>query len=345
MLSVVIYGASGYTGAELLRILASHPGAEVKAATSRQYAGKQIARVFPSLAGFYDGLEFTTPEKASGVKSDVAFSALPHGASMDVVPGMMKDSEVVVDLSADYRLKSKDTYLKWYGEHTSFELAGEAVYGLPELYRKELRSARLIANPGCYPTGAVLAAAPALGTGLLDATEPVIVDAKSGVSGAGRGAAIATSFVEVNEGFKAYKVGAHRHTPEMDQELGALSEGAKVVFTPHLLPVSRGILSTVYGKLNKGVSAGQVKSAYEAAYRDEPFVRLLSEGKFPDVRQVRCSNFCDIGLSVDQEAGRLIVVSAIDNLVKGASGQAVHNMNIATGAEETAGLNSPPAGI
>lgn len=344
MLKVAIVGGSGYTGFELLRILALHPDAQVTEATSRQYKGKAVAEVFPSLAGFYDGLRFSEPEDLKGLGADIAFSALPHGVSQEAVTELIKSSRVI-DLSADFRIRDLSVYRAWYGDHASAGLLKEAVYGLPELKRKEIKGARLVANPGCYPTSAILALAPLLKEKLADASS-IIVDSKSGVSGAGRVAALDTSFVEVSQGFKAYKIGSHRHTPEIEQELGAIA-GAEVsvTFTPHLLPVSRGILSTVYANLVKGVSIKEALSLYRAFYEKEPFVRVMDEGRFPDISQVRASNFCDLGVFVDEKRRKAIIVSAIDNLVKGASGQAVQNMNIMAGFPETTALSAPPVSI
>lgn len=342
MLKAAIFGASGYTGLELLRILACHPGAKVVEATSRQYKGTPVPEVFPALRGFYDSLVFSDPEDLGSVEADVAFSAMPHGASQDVVPELLKKNRVI-DLSADFRLHDLGTYKNWYGEHKAAHLLKEAVYGLPELYRKEIKDARLIANPGCYPTSAILALSPLAKKGLI-VPGSVLVDSKSGVSGAGRGASLGTSFVEVSSGFKAYKVGSHRHTPEIEQELAAASGyELGVRFTPHLIPVSRGILTTAYAELKDILSSADLRAIYEQAYSGETFVRLLPEGQFPDISHVRGSNFCDVGLYV--EGQRVIMVSAIDNLVKGASGQAVQNMNIMFGLDEKAALFFPPVSI
>ncbi|CAG1066748.1 N-acetyl-gamma-glutamyl-phosphate reductase [uncultured bacterium] len=342
MIKAAIFGASGYTGLELLRILATHPEARVVEATSRQYKGTPVPEVFPALRGFYDGLLFTDPEDLGSVSSDIAFSAMPHGASQDVVPELLKKNRVI-DLSADFRLHDKAAYNAWYGEHKAAGLLKEAVYGLPELYRKEIKDARLVANPGCYPTSAILALAPLARKGLIK-TGSVIIDSKSGVSGAGRGASLASSFVEVSSGFKAYKVGSHRHTPEIEQELALAAGGSlNVRFTPHLIPVSRGILTTAYAELNRPLAPSEMRELYNAAYSKETFVRLLPEGSFPDISQVRGSNFCDLGLFV--EGSRVTIVSAIDNLVKGASGQAVQNMNIMFGLDEKTALFTPPLSI
>ncbi|HEY4707591.1 MAG TPA: N-acetyl-gamma-glutamyl-phosphate reductase [Thermodesulfobacteriota bacterium] len=341
-MKVSIFGASGYTGLELLRILAMHKDAEVIEATSRQYKGKKISEVFPSLRGFYDNLAFSDLEDVKSVKADVAFSAMPHGASQEIVPELLKAGRVI-DLSADFRLHDAEVYNKWYGEHRSSALLSEAVYGLPELHREEIKGARLVANPGCYPTSAILALAPLAKKGLI--TEgSVVIDSKSGVSGAGRSGNLETSFVEVAGGFKAYKVGCHRHTPEIEQELSlAASTPLGVRFTPHLIPASRGILTTAYVELNKEMGLADMHALYSEFYSGERFVRLHPHGSFPDISQVRGSNFCDIGLFV--EGRKAIAVSAIDNLVKGASGQAVQNMNILFGLREDTALLTPPLSI
>ncbi len=346
MLKAAIIGASGYTGAELLRILALHPDVEVVKATSRRYCGKSVAEAFPSMAGFYDGLKFSELGKPEEIKADIVFTALPHGVSQGVVPTFLKLGVKVVDLGADFRLTNPEVYKEWYGDHKAAAVIKEAVYGLPELHRGELKSAQLVANPGCYPTGAILALAPLVKQKLLDAEKPVVIDSKSGTSGAGRSANVEMLFSEVNEGFKAYKVGGHRHTPEMVQEFSTLAGASvNVTFTPHLLPVTRGILTTAYAWLGAPSSAGAVRSLYADLYGPEPFVRLMGEGTFPDISQVRGSNFCDIGLYYDAKDNKVIAVSAIDNLVKGASGQAVQNMNIICGLEETTALNIPPISI
>ncbi len=346
MIKAAIIGASGYTGAELLRILALHPEVEVVKATSRRYCSKSVEEVFPALAGFYDGLKFSELGEPEEIKADVVFTALPHGVSQEVVPALLKLGVKVVDLGADFRLTDPAVYKEWYGDHKAASVIKDAVYGLPELHRGELKSAKLVANPGCYPTGAILALAPLVGKGLLNDEKPVVIDSKSGTSGAGRGANAEMLFSEVNEGFKAYKVGAHRHTPEMVQELTLLaSRSIDVTFTPHLLPVTRGILTTAYVWLSAKSSLEAVRGLYADLYGAEPFVRLMPEGVFPDIKQVRGSNYCDIGLHYDASDNKVIAVSVIDNLVKGASGQAVQNMNIICGLDETTALNIPPISI
>lgn len=346
MISAAIIGASGFTGLELLCILKGHPHVRITSITSRQFAGKPAPEVFPSLRGLYDELTFTAPEKAAEVEADLVFCCLPHGASMEIVGDCLNAGKKVIDLSADFRIKDAGVYQKWYGQHTRQELLGEAVYGLPEINREAVKGAALVANPGCYPTGATLAVMPILKKGLLKKETALIVDSKSGVSGAGRGASEATSFVQVTGGFKAYKVGAHRHTPEIKQNFSSLAGGdVEVVFTPHLLPVSRGILTTLYARLKKGLTTTELHCLYKEAYGGEPFVRLLPEGEFPNINAVRGSNYCDIGLWSDPASGRVIIISAIDNLVKGASGQAVQNMNLVFGLAETTGLKLPPLSI
>ncbi|MBI5563014.1 MAG: N-acetyl-gamma-glutamyl-phosphate reductase [Deltaproteobacteria bacterium] len=341
---IAILGASGYTGFELLRILASHPRAEVMAATSRQYAGKYVREAFPALARFYDNLAFSDPAEFKSIKDAVVFCALPHGASQEAVPALLERGNTVIDLSADFRLRDPGVFKAWYGEHKAPGLLKEAVYGLPELYRDNIKDARLVANPGCYPTSVILALAPIAKAGLI-APGSVIADSASGASGAGRGASLDTSFVEVAGGFKAYKAGGHRHTPEMEQEVSALcGNKTAITFTPHLLPVSRGILSTVYAGLAKSAPGAEVYGLYKEFYAKERFVRVMPLGKFPDISQVRGANFCDIGVYVDEARSRVTVVSAIDNLVKGASGQAVQNMNIVCGLAEETGLMTPPMG-
>lgn len=342
MVKVAVAGASGYTGVELLRLLVGHPQVEICAVTSRQHEGVPISRVFPSLKGFCELVCEPLDVVAIAQRADLVFTALPHQSAMDVVPGFLAAGCRVVDLSADYRLNDQATYEHWYQTHTSPELFSEAIYGLPERYRAQLRSARLVANPGCYPTSVILALMPLLEQQLID-VRSLIIDSKSGTSGAGRGLKEGSLFCEVNEGFKAYGVGSHRHTPEIEQELSQLA-GFEVCinFTPHLLPVNRGILSTCYAALLKSQSTAELLAFYQQRYADEPFVRVLPEGELPNIAHVRGTNFCDIGLVADPRTGRVIVVSVIDNLVKGAAGQAVHNMNLMYGFNETHGLGIVP---
>ncbi|GFO61876.1 N-acetyl-gamma-glutamyl-phosphate reductase [Geomonas silvestris] len=343
MLKVAVVGASGYTGVELLRILYAHPEVAVTCVTSEQNAGKPVSAVFPTLRGRIDLVLENLEPAGISEKVDVVFTALPHKAAMEVVPTFLKMGKDVVDLSADYRLRDAETYGLWYEKHMNPELLAQAVYGLPELRRDVIREASLIANPGCYPTSTILGLAPLLKNKLID-PKSIIVDAKSGVSGAGRGAKVDNLYCEVNEGFKAYGVGGvHRHIPEIEQELSLLNGSPLAIsFTPHLVPMDRGILATIYSTPLKGVTAAELVELYQACYDGEPFVRVLPEGSFPSTAQVRGSNFCDIGVTVDKRTGRIIVVSAIDNVVKGASGQAVQNMNLMCGLPETLGLDFLP---
>lgn len=339
MVEVGIYGASGYTGQELLRLLAGHPEVRVVAATSRRFAGKAVADVYPVLAGLTDLVyEDAAPEEIAS-RAELVFLALPHGVSMKFVPRFLAAGCKVVDLSADFRLRDEGVYGAWYGHHEAAVLLEEAVYGLPELYRERIRTARLVANPGCYPTSIILGLAPLLRAGWIDPAT-VIVDAKSGVSGAGREPVIGSLFCEVDGSFKAYKAGGvHRHIPEIEQELSTLA-GTKttITFTPHLLPVKRGILSTIYAGLSRRASTQDLLSLYAEFYAGEPFVRVLKAGQAPTLSAVAGSNYCDIGALVEERTGRVIILSAIDNLVKGASGQAIQNMNLMSGLAEGAGL-------
>jgi N-acetyl-gamma-glutamyl-phosphate reductase len=342
MLRVAIAGASGYTGFELLRILCAHPSVSVSMITSRQQRGQRIDDFYPALKRHCDLVFEETEPQRLAASSDLIFTALPHQASMDIIPALLERGVRVVDLSADYRLRDPEVYGMWYSAHKTPELLKEAVYGLPEFYREQIRSARLVANPGCYPTSVILAMAPALLRGLID-PETIIADSKSGVSGAGRGVALGVHFCEVNESFKAYKVAEHRHTPEIEQELSVLARRPVTInFTPHLVPMSRGILSTVYSNLKPGVSATDVEEAFRSCYGDELFVRLATPDQLPVSLQVRGSNYCDIGWKVDERTRRLIVISVIDNLTRGASGQAVCNMNIMCGLPEDEGLKDAP---
>ena len=342
ILKVAVCGASGYTGAELLRILHKHPKVEITAVTSERSAGRSPSDLYPQLHA-YTGLEFEPLDyKKVARKADLFFLALPHAASQDAVDFFHSKGKKVIDLSADFRLKDPAVYEGWYKTpHTKLKALGSAVYGLPELHRKEIKRATLVANPGCYPTASILGIAPALKAGACEAGG-IVVDAKSGTSGAGRKADQALSYCEVNEGFKAYGVGVHRHTPEIEQELSALADLAdkplRVDFTPHLLPVDRGILSTIYLRIAPGHGNTDISELYARAYESEPFVEVLPPGEFPNIKDVRGTNRCLIGFKVNERTGVLIVVSVIDNLVKGASGQAVQNMNLMMGYKETTAL-------
>jgi len=338
MIRVAVMGASGYTGVELLRLLSRHSQVEITAVTSRQHEGEPISSSFPSLLGAVDLVCSAGDPHEISSQADLVFTALPHKTAMEVVPQLLAGGCKVVDLSADYRLKQVEVYEQWYQEHTSPQLLDEAVYGLPELMREQIPAARLVANPGCYPTSIALALSPLLANRVVE-LDSLVIDSKSGTSGAGRGAKVGSLFCEVNEGFKAYGLAGHRHTPEIEQTLSLVSgESVQVTFTPHLLPINRGILSTCYAKLSDDVTAEQMHALFRAAYDDEPFVRVLPLGRYPDVAFVKGSNYCDIGLSVDKRNGRVVVIAAIDNLVKGAAGQAVQNMNLMYGWAEETGL-------
>ncbi|MBW2039384.1 MAG: N-acetyl-gamma-glutamyl-phosphate reductase [Deltaproteobacteria bacterium] len=341
-MKVGIVGASGYTGLELVRILAGHPKVEISSLTSERFAGLAIDEVFPSLKGFIDLRLSELSVQGIAQEADFLFTALPHGTSMGVVEEFIKKGKRVVDLSADFRLRDQGLYERWYGKHSCPYLLQEAVYGLPEIYREEIKGGRLVANPGCYPTGAILALAPLLEKGAIS-TSGIVVDAKSGVSGAGRKPSLTNLFCEVGEGLKAYSVTKHRHTPEMEQEISLRAGGAvNILFVPHLIPINRGILSTIYARVKEGLSTEKVCDLYSRRYQNEPFIRLCPPATFPSTVGVRGSNYCDLGVMVDEDSGQLIVISAIDNLVKGASGQAVQNMNIMCGFPETMGLEQIP---
>jgi len=342
MIKVAIVGASGYTGVELARILCNHPRITLTTVTSRQHEGKPLSRVFPNLYKKVDLVcENLTPAELCS-RADVIFTAVPHKTAMDIVPQLLAEKKKVIDLSADFRLRDVAVYEQWYQKHTSPQFLKEAVYGLPELYRDQIQSCSLIANPGCYPTSIILGLAPLLKAGVID-PQSIIADSKSGTSGAGRSALVSSLYCEVADGFRAYKVADHRHTPEIEQEINRLGHcNVNISFTPHLLPLSRGILSTLYARLDKGTGNDQVRDLYETMYKNEHFVRVLPEGIFPATQYVRGSNFCDIGFKIDPRTGRIIVMSAIDNIVKGASGQAIQNMNLMNGFPETTGLMGAP---
>lgn len=342
---VGLVGVTGYTGMELLRLLAVHPSMVLVRATSRSEHGKTLGELFPNMNGFVVAdLVVTMPDPADIAETcDLVFLAVPHGTAMDMAGELYDRGVKVVDLSADFRLDDKGIYAQWYGlEHRRPELFTEAAYGIPELNREQIKAAKLTANPGCYPTSVILGLKPALERGLVEATG-IVADSKSGATGAGRSAKVGTLFCEVSDTFRAYNIGKHRHTPEIEQELSKLAGAELVVsFNPHLLPINRGILSTVYAMLKPGVGAEQVQEAYERNYAEEPFVRVLHQGQLPETKNVRGTNFCDIGVVVDERSGRLVVVSVVDNLCRGASGQAIANANLMCGLPEETGLLLPP---
>ncbi len=337
MWKVGIIGATGYTGLALISTLLTHPSIKISLITSNTYKGKSISGVFPLLKGRFEEILVPTDADYRGA-CDVYFLCLPHGNSMQTAKHLFDAKAVITDLTADSRLAAVATYANAYIPHVARDLIPHAVYGLPELYRKQIREAKLIGNPGCYPTSAILALYPLLKEGLLSGD--IFVDSKSGVSGAGREAKLGSLFCEVSEGFRAYGVGSHRHEPEIQKEVRKHT-GLQVTFTPHLLPMNRGILSTTYSRLKTPVKTTDLLGLYRTTYKGEPFVRILDEGSYPDTRFVRFSNYCDIGLKAFDD-GRIIIISAIDNLIKGASGQAVQNMNLCLGLDETAALTSLP---
>ncbi len=339
---VGIIGATGYTGVELLRLLLHHPEVEVTALTSQKYAGTPIDQVFPSLM---KRLQLKCEElnvDTISEKADFIFTALPHKTAMEVVPLFHRQGKRIVDLSADFRFRNAALYEKWYQKHTSADLLSESVYGLPEIHREKIRNAKIVGNPGCYPTGALLGLLPLVKKGMIS-VENIVVDSKSGVSGAGRDVVLESLFCEVNDGVRAYKVFAHRHTPEIDQELSQLAQKEiNVTFVPHLIPMDRGILSTLYVRLTKKMKTDELLNVFQEVYREEPFIRVHPKGKLPNTKEVRGSNLCDIGVTVSDSDARAVIVTAIDNLVKGAAGEAVQNMNIMLDYPETAGLDVMP---
>ena len=342
MINALIFGATGYTGIELIRILSSHPEVNIVGGSSRDWAGKTAGEAFPFIFGNNDFSLSSLTELIEKPHADVAFLALPHGEAAAVIRPLLAAGLKVVDLSADSRLRDADTYREWYGLHKDPDILEKAVYGLPEIHRKAIRSAELVANPGCYPTTVILGTAPLVRCDSVS-TDCPIVDAKSGISGAGRGAKIATSFCEAGEGFKPYGVTMHRHIPEMEQELSGLAgRTIKVRFTPHLIPVIRGMVSTIYLPLKQGMTRESLREIYVEYYRSEPFVRVLPLGIFPDTSRLRGSNQCHISVELDERTGWVVVMVGIDNLVKGASGNAVQNMNLMMDLHETVGLDQLP---
>ncbi|MFH2137047.1 MAG: N-acetyl-gamma-glutamyl-phosphate reductase [Candidatus Omnitrophota bacterium] len=337
MLKIAVIGATGYAGEELIKILVRHPDAQITNLVAKIEESCPINTIFPWLTGILD-IECQNEVNVEKIANDcdIVFLALPHRVSMQIAPDFLKKGKKVIDFSADYRLKDINEYEKWYEvAHTNKEFVEKSVYGLCELYREQIKKAQLIANPGCFPTGAILACAPFLKGKLVE--KDIIIDAKTGVSGAGRKASIALLFSEVNENFKAYRVCNHQHSPEILQELRALSsEDVSLIFVPHLVPMNRGILSTIYMRLKKNISVFEAVDLVKNFYADSPFVRIRPADEFPEIKDVAHTNFCDIGLKIVDK--QLIVIAAIDNLVKGAAGQAVQNFNIMFGLDETLGM-------
>lgn len=342
MLRAGIVGATGYSGVELIRLLNNHPEVNVHRLYSSSSEG-ELAQFFPHLKNItLPNLEAIDAEQLAQ-DNDVIFLATPAGVSSQLTPELLKHSVKVTDLSGDFRLRSREEYKKWYKKETATDdLLAQAVYGLHEWNQEAIASAKVIANPGCYPTATLLGLLPLVKSGWIDSNS-LIIDAKSGVSGAGRGVSLGVHFSEINENLSAYKIGSHQHTPEIEQEIAHQSGvHVKVSFTPHLIPMTRGILVTAYANLMTSITSEELQGLYEATYADKPFVRVRKFGSCPRTKEVYGSNFCDIGLHLDERTGRVVVVSVIDNVVKGAAGQAVQNMNTMLGLEETAGLQLTP---
>ena len=343
MIKVGIIGATGYAGGELVRILMGHKEAEIVWYGSRSYIDQKYADVYRNMFQIVDAKCMDDNIEALADQVDVIFTATPQGFLASVINENILGKTKIVDLSADFRIKDVKVYEKWYGiEHKSPQFIEEAVYGLCEVNRHKVKGARLIANPGCYTTCSILTAYPLAKEGIID-MRTLIVDAKSGTSGAGRGAKVPNLFCEVNENMKAYGVASHRHTPEIEEQLGyASGENVTISFTPHLVPMNRGILATEYATLKKDVTGEEVKAIYDKYYADEKFVRVLGEGVCPETKWVEGSNYVDIGFKLDPRTNRIVMMGAIDNLVKGAAGQAVQNMNLLFGLPESEGLELVP---
>lgn len=339
-----VLGASGYTGADLVRLAYRHPDIEIALLTASSHAGKPMAEVFPHFA-FADLPDLVTVEEADWSAVDAVFCGLPHGTTQEIAATILTahPSLKMIDMSADFRLRNAETYQQWYGHpHQALDLQADAVYGLTERYRDQIRNARLVACPGCYPTAVLTALLPLARRGAIDVKD-IIIDAKSGVTGAGRGLKQNTLFSEAGEGLSPYSIGSHRHAPEIEQEIGvAAGTSVAVNFTPHLIPMSRGELCTSYVRLANGITVGDLRAALTEAYLDEPFIRVADEGVVPKTQNVRGSNFIQIGVFADRIPGRAIVISTLDNLVKGSAGQAIQNFNLMFGLDETEGLLQLP---
>jgi len=336
---VAVIGASGYSGIEAVRILAGHPLVELSVLTSRNYAGREVADVYRHMAGIdLPPFEELRPDLIKG-RAEVVISCLPERVGAPLIAEFVRDGIRAIDVSADFRLKDPAAYRATYGaDHPAPALLKEAVYGLSEFHRRELREARVVANPGCYPTGSLLGILPLIRRDLIDPSS-ILIDAKSGTTGARRQAAVEQLFAEVNENFRAYKVGNHRHTPEMEQEIStALGREVAILFVPHLLPVTRGILTSIFMRPRAGTTEEDVRAAFEASFAKSRFVRLLKPGELPELRNVRATNFCELAFVLDRRSQTLVVLTAIDNLGKGAAGQAVQNLNLMLGFDEAAGL-------
>ena len=343
MIKAGIIGSTGYAGAELVRLLMGHKEVEIVWYGSRSYVDEAYASIYRNMFELVDAKCLDDNMEELSKRADVIFTATPQGFLASVVNEEMLSHTKIIDLSADFRIKDVNTYEEWYKiEHKSPELIEEAVYGLCEINRKDIKKARLLANPGCYPTCSTLSIYPLAKEGLID-MKSIIIDAKSGTSGAGRGAKVANLYCEVNENIKAYGVANHRHTPEIEEQLSyASGQDVKLNFTPHLVPMNRGILITAYASLTKDISEEEIRDIYKKYYKDEYFVRVLNAGECPETRWVEGSNFVDVNIKVDKRTGRVIMMGAMDNLVKGAAGQAVQNMNLMFGLDEKEGLMQPP---
>lgn len=343
MIKVGIIGATGYAGGELARILMGHKDAEIVWYGSRSYIDKKYADVYQNMFQIVDAKCLDDNMEELAKKADVIFTATPQGFCASVISEAILADTKIVDLSADFRIKDVDTYEKWYGiQHKSPQFIEDAVYGLCEINREDVKGARLVANPGCYTTCSILTAYPLAKEGLIDMST-LIIDAKSGTSGAGRGAKVGNLYCEVNENIKAYGVGSHRHTPEIEEQLGyAAKEDVRISFTPHLVPMNRGILATEYATLTKQATYEEIKAVYDKYYKEEKFIRVLEEGVCPETKWVEGSNYVDINFKIDPRTNRIIMMGAIDNLVKGAAGQAVQNMNLMFGLPESEGLELVP---
>lgn len=338
---VGIIGATGYAGSELARLLYSHPYVELKAISSVSYIGKKISEVYPSFNAINDCV--LVDEDTVIDSCDVVFASLPHGLAEKIARKCYDKGVKLIDLGADFRLTNDKDYTQWYGlEYNDKELHKHAVYCIPELHRERVKGAEIIGNPGCYPTSISLALAPLLKIGAIDIAT-IIIDSKSGVTGAGRGLTQTTHYPDCNEAFSPYKIAAHRHTPEIEEVLSDIAgEKLRVTFVPHLLPVNRGIVSTIYANISTDFDISRIKTEYRKFYENEKFVRVLADGEVSNLKNVKYSNYCDISLHFDERTNRIIVVSAIDNMVKGAAGQAIQNMNILLGFDEASGLDFVP---
>lgn len=341
MIKVGIIGATGYAGSELVRLITQHPKAELVTMTSQSYAGQEYKEVYSN----YSHLDYVCEEEhidEMAEKCDVIFLALPHGVASKKINADILSKTKIIDLGADFRIQDVDVYEKWYTTHYSKDILPEAVYGLCEINRDKIKGKRIVANPGCYTSCSILSLYPLVKEGMIDLSS-IIIDAKSGATGAGRGLSLGNHYCELNESVKAYKVASHRHTPEIEEQL-SIAAGQDIVlnFTPHLIPMDRGILATCYATLNKKYTYDDIRKAYEKHYGNEHFIRLTKEGVFPETKWVKGSNFVDIGFTVDERTNRVIVIGALDNLFKGAAGQAVQNMNIIMGIEDTTGIDYVP---